>query len=409
MTTNFYLDFRGRAKDGKGSLLIIIAHNSTTASVSTGIRLSHDEWKDGKIIHRDNCTSLNAVIKKKKGDLDLAIAILSADERFPYMTATEIKNAVVKKNKENYNSESRLLCDLFQEYMKADLRPGTKEIYKTTLNKIVIYAGPKCSIDDINYKWLIGFERFLAKTQGVNGRAIYLRSLRAICNYARKTGLRNEYAFEEFPVKNQETRKLSVPIEKLREFHDIKVSKSLERYRDYFFLMFYLIGINIGDLIRLKKDAIVDGRLEYVRAKTHKLYSIKIEPEAEYLISKYSGKSFLLDALDTCKHIKNFMHMMNDALKEVGYVSWEMVPDEDDLFAPPKLRRTVIPVIPGCRTNYARHCWATYAQDIGIPVDVVSHALGHSSGNRTTLIYIKPNQEQVDSANRQVIDYFFNK
>ena len=42
MTTRFYLDFRGRAADGKGSLLIILAHNNTTASISTGIRLSHE-------------------------------------------------------------------------------------------------------------------------------------------------------------------------------------------------------------------------------------------------------------------------------------------------------------------------------------------------------------------------------
>ena len=62
-------------------------------------------------------------------------------------------------------------------------------------------------------------------------------------------------------------------------------------------LMFYLIGINAIDLFNLKQ--IVDGRIEYKREKTGKLYSIKVEPEAMEIINRYKGNKFLLNTLET--------------------------------------------------------------------------------------------------------------
>lgn len=89
----------------------------------------------------------------------------------------------------------------------------------------------------------------------------------------------------------------------------------------------------------------------------------------------------------------------------IGEEVVEMVPDPEDLFGTPRLIKTVKPVIPGISTYFARHCWATFAYEAGVPLDVISQALGHSSGNRTTLIYVKFNQQAVDLANRTVIDF----
>lgn len=176
-------------------------------------------------------------------------------------------------------------------------------------------------------------------------------------------------------------------------------------FRDYFLLMFYLIGINSKDLLLARKGNLVNGRLEYIREKTHKKYSIRIEPEAEELLKRYEGSDYLLGAMDGCKHYKSFAHEMNDHLKMIGEEVVEMVPDPEDLFGTPRLIKTIKPVIPGISTYYARHCWATFAYEAGVPLDVISQALGHSAGNRTTLIYVKFNQQAVDAANRTVIDF----
>ena len=48
---------------------------------------------------------------------------------------------------------------------------------------------------------------------------------------------------------------------------------------------------------------------------------------------------------------------------------------------------------------------ATIAHKIGISKDVISLALGHEFGCKTTGIYIDYDLEQIDKANRKVIDY----
>jgi integrase len=409
-TTRFYLDLRGRAKDGKGSIVITIYHNRTTAMIPTGIRVAPNEWDGNHIKGVPGSDALNARLAEKKSSVDRSIAYLSIDpdrsDRFDSMTAPQIKQAIAEKK---VVKPVHLVSDMFTEYLVRDIKEGTKEIYRTTLSKVLAFGGKTLKMEDINLKWLHQFERFLARTQGVNGRAIYLRSLRAVCNYAKHTGAVSTYPFENFSIKHEPTKKRSVSIEIFRKFLNHPAPANLCRYRDYFLLMFYLIGINSKDLLLASEKRIVNGRLEYIREKTHKKYSIKIEPEAEELLKKYRGERYLLEAMDHCKHYKNFVHEMNDKLKEIGDVRWEMVPDPEDLFGTPRLLKTITPVIPEISTYYARHCWATFAYEVGISLDVISQALGHSSGNRTTLIYVKFNQEAVDVANRRVIDYLLSE
>ena len=402
-TTRFYLDLRGKAKDGKGSIVITIYHNRTTAMISTGIRVAPREWDGTKVIRTELAEIINAGLNEKKGKIDKRVAVLSLDDKFRKMTAVDIKTAILKDRPERFRAH--FVSDLFAEYLSTDIKEGTKEIYRTTLSKVLAFGGKTLKMEDINLKWLHQFEKYLAKTQGVNGRAIYLRSLRAVCNYALHTNVISSYPFQNFSIRQEPTRKRSVSVQLFRKFLDYPASGRKAMFRDYFLLMFYLIGINSKDLLLARKGNLVNGRLEYIREKTHKKYSIRIEPEAEELLKRYEGSGYLLRAMDGCKHYKSFAHEMNDHLKMIGEELVEMVPDPEDLFGTPRLIKTVKPVIPGISTYYARHCWATFAYEAGVTLDVISQALGHSSGNRTTLIYVKYDQNKVDEANRIVIDF----
>ena len=405
-TTRFYLDLRGKAKDGKGSIVITIYHNRTTAMIPTGIRVKPNEWDGSHVVRVDGYDAINARLAEKISSVDRSIAYLSIDSnRFDSMTAPQIKKAITEKK---VAKPTHLVSDLFIEYLATDIKEGTKEIYRATLAKVLAFGGKTLKMENINLKWLHQFEMFLAKTQGVNGRAIYLRSLRAVCNYALHTNVISSYPFQNFSVRQEPTRKRSVSVELFRKFIDYPTSGRNAMFRD-FLLMFYLIGVNSKDLLLARKDSIVNDRFEYVREKTHKKYSVRIEPEAWNLIEKYHGKNYLLEAMDHCKHYKSFAHEMNDHLKMIGEEIVEMIPDTEDLFGTPHLQKTIKPVIPGISTYYARHCWATFAYEAGIPLDTISQALGHSAGNRTTLIYVKFDQEKVDKANKRVIDFVLNQ
>ena len=405
-STKFYLDLRGKAADGKGSVLIQIFHNHSMTSVSTGIRLLPAEWDGRRVVRIPGAEAINASLEDRKGKLDKAIAILSIDDKFDRMTAADIKKEIIGGKPRS--SCGHLVSDLFAEYIKdGNLKPGTIAIYETTLKKIKAYSGDYLRIEQINYQWLRGFDKHLAEKQCANGRSIFLRSLKAVCNHARKSGIQFQYPFYNFQIRQEPTKKKGVFIEKLREFYSFPVEPYLQRYKDYFFLMFYLIGINTIDLFTAKKSQIVNGRLEYIRAKTGKPYSIKIEPEAEELIRKYSGEGdYLLEVMDHCKFYRSFAHAMNDALKLIGTKTREEIPDPEDLFGASQIIEKVVPIIPGITTNSARHAWATIAQEMDISTDIISRALGHSPTNRTTFIYIKPDQKKIDDANRKIIDNF---
>ena len=388
-STKFYLDLRGKAKDGKGTVVIVLTNNRTVTTMGTGIRVSPKEWNGESVVRRPDALILNTTLSKLKSDVDMELANLRFTPGFSLLSATQIKK-IIEKRQQEAPEPSFAISNLFNEYLEQDLSDGTKGLYRATLEKVLRYAGD-CSITAINFKWLKGFEKFLAQTRGVNGRAIDLRNLRAVCNYAVNVGAVSDYAFKNFPIKQEPTKKRNIPLAKLRELYRYPCKGYTAVYRDYFFLMFFLIGVNAKDLFLAKPSAIVDGRFEYSRSKTGKSYSIRIEPEAEELLRQYKGKKYLVEVMDHVKEYKNFLHGMNDALGEIGIDKYGE------------------PLIPDLTSYYARHTWATLAYEAGVPVDVISQALGHSMGNKTTLIYIKPDQLKVDEANRKVIDYFLGK
>ena len=120
----------------------------------------------------------------------------------------------------------------------------------------------------------------MSQTMKINAYAIHLRNIRAVFNYAINEEYTTLYPFRKFKIKKEETRKRSLTVEQIRMLRDYPCDDYQKKYRDMFLLMFYLLGINAADLFLAKKTDVVNGRLEYKRAKTGKLYSVKIEPEA---------------------------------------------------------------------------------------------------------------------------------
>lgn len=132
----------------------------------------------------------------------------------------------------------------------------------------------------------------------------------------------------------------------------------------------------------------------YRRKKTGKLYSVKVEPEAMAIIERYRGKDHLLEAMDNHDDFLSWRTQLNKRLKALGQ--------------PTGKRGKVIGEgpFPELSTYWTRHTWSTLAYQIGIPIDTIAQALGHSDRTHSvTMIYIKTDQHRVDEANRRLIDY----
>lgn len=275
----------------------------------------------------------------------------------------------------------------------ASMKSGkTRGLYEGTKRKVESFDS-SVTFEQIDRRWLVSFEEWLGRTMCVNGLAIHLRNLRAVFNYAIDEGITDNYPFRKFSVKHERTANRDLTREQLREVRDMACVPFLEFHRDMFMLMFYLIGINAVDLFNLRKSDYRNGRITYHRAKTGRLYDIKVEPEAQRLIEKWSGEKWLVCPHDRYKNHLDWLSHLNRGLKHLGVeykegVGWLEKNGRYSFLS----------------SYYSRHTWASLAAELDVPVDVIGRALGHSDG-RVTAIYINFNMKKVDEANRKVLDY----
>ena len=165
----------------------------------------------------------------------------------------------------------------------------TRLSYVTTKNRLASY----CDIDairfsDMTYAW---FEAFIKKLQedGLKRNTVskYLKVIKTVIKYAEDDNVAVNQAYKKIDSRAEtDTPMRNLPVEVMRRVRDTKLDGKVNRYIDAFMLSFYLIGMNLADMLALPKDCIVNGRLQYRRAKTGKNYSIKIEPEAQAIINK---------------------------------------------------------------------------------------------------------------------------
>lgn len=390
----YYLDTRRRKADGTFPLKIKIGLNAKDGClINLKISLREDQWENGEVVRHPNRRFLNTYVKQRYLDITNSIFKLEITGAINRMSPVEIKK-YVESSLGAVADEAYTFSEHFERFISTREKESTKDIYHQTLLKIELFSPGKLAFSDINIIWLKGFEQFL-KGQGlsVNSINLHIRNIRAVFNDAinEDKAEQNLYPFRKFKLKSEETRKRSLTIDQLRAIRDWPCEPHEQQYIDIFMLMFYLRGINMIDLAGLTK--IDNGRVEFRRAKTGRLYSIKIEPEAEAIINKYRGKNFLLNINERYSNYKNYLHRMNRNLKEFGHtrVGKRGKKDKEGAF-------------PFLSTYYTRHTWATLAAYLEIPKETIAAALGHG-GNTVTDIYIDFDQKKVDEANRKIIAY----
>ena len=280
-TTKLYLDIRSPRKDGTGVLKLAINHKQNTALLNLDIRLLPNQWDNvtAKIVNHPQKQYLNNLITRRRAEVETEILRLSDSGRMPKMTAQSIKKYVESSNSSDTSSATQTFEGGFLAFI--DSKTGsTKGLYEYTLKRLRDYCTglSELSYTDITPEWLKKFDGYLARTApSKNYRNIHLRNIRAVFNAAIDSEYTDYYPFRKFKIRPVATRKRSLSIDDLRRLFDFTVEPYAELYRDMFKLIFMLIGINSVDLHRLKSIT-ADGRIEYTRAKTHRLYSIKVEP-----------------------------------------------------------------------------------------------------------------------------------
>lgn len=375
------LDKRRALKDGTYPVQIKVGYG-TNLYLPTGVYLEADAWDDRlQLCVGKQARTINNVLSTSLLRVTNRIMELRETGQYDTYTTAQLRQMLTDLTLTAPTVGVLHLGDYIDK-VKALKTPKTALSYESTIVRLKLYCDPyKVKLQDMSYAW---WEAWIKSMQddGLkrNTVAKYLKCVKTVMRYAEEDGAQINKAYTKIDSRAEsDTPMRNLPVETLRRIRDTEIKGKTVVYKDAFMLSFYLIGINMADMLALPKDCIVNGRLHYKRAKTGKNYSIKIEPEAQAIIDKYPGKKHLLSFGENCS---SFRYNCNDLLN--------------------KLEK-------GLTWYWARYSWANYAVDLDIPKDTISEALGHKHGSTITGIYIKYSLDKVDEANRKVIDYFMQE
>ena len=380
--TTLILDTRRPLQDGTFPVKLSVGHG-TRLYLSTGVSVPRENWADGKVEGLKDAKRLNTALDNQRLRVKARILRLKEDGKLDRCSASHLRKLLTAPVMDDVPEEDRrkTLWQIADKWISTK-EGRTRELYQHTLAKLRAFAGDgPLYIEDIDRVWLHGFENSIGGK--VNSRAIHLRNLRTICNFALDEEFTSHYPFRKFKIRTEETRKKALTVEQVRAYMAVP---GPNEYRDIFLLLLYLRGINIGDLAKLTEADVVNGRIEYRRNKTGMLYSIKVEPEAREILDRWKGESHLLRCFDRYRDPHDYNRRMREALKKMKGADGALIE-------------------PDCSSNWARHTWATMCAELDVPDPTISLGMGHRiAGHRTTAIYIKRDQRKVDDANRLVID-----
>lgn len=388
VTIHIYLDKRSAKRGDEAPLKIGINKQGSSAYINLGVKILPTQWDSSKerIKNRPDKSTLQSYIDNQKSSASNIILDLLKKGELAKLTATQIKNKVVEIM-EPTAATANSFYSRYLAYVESRTAKRTKDIYLVTAKRMVEYDAKikTKAFEDITKDWLRGFDTFLQSTSpSVNGRSIHFRNIRAVFRDAMANEITMSYPFRVFKIKSEPTIKRSLTIDELHRLFSFHGNERQTMAVDMFKLSLFLIGINVADLCNLSEIE-KDGYLRYKRQKTQKLYCIKVEPEALAIIEKYSGRNHLLNILDRYANVHTFTATLGKVLQSIeGFEN--------------------------LTSYWARHTWATIASELDIPVDVISHALGHSfsTGAKVTQVYINFNQQKIDDANRKVINYLLS-
>lgn len=403
-TYKFILDKRRKKPDCIYPLKLRAYHEDGNKEHDLKIMLHEKDWdeKTQCILPSDpNYKNNSFSLANTKAKLDRKLLLSQEDEEeisAELLIASLTKTRVQRANITFLEYSNNLILDLIEAK-----RIGTAMAYKDAVSSIINFTGNNTlRFSDISYSLLDKYNTaMLSRGLKVNAIAAYLRSIRAIINKAIKAEViaENCYPFKRFKIDTEKTPSRKLTAEEMHRIYSLELytGTPIWHYRNYFLLSFYLIGINFTDLFTLGKENIVNGRIEYSRDKTGRLYSIGIPEEARELLNYYSnqpsnnGHKYLLPYLTSAenelqqrKNIKQLVRNCNDYLLAIAKAC--------------KINKPIT-------TYYARYSWANIAKALGYSKDVIAEALGHQYGNSVTGIYLDDYDTKViDEANRTVID-----
>lgn len=403
MRTNvlLVLDTRRPKHDGTYQIILRIVHNQTSAEVRLNHTIHIKDWDEKarkvKSTYKgtESVTRLNNYLDKKKSEtIDFITKLDELKELHKLKHATDIKKLVEAQTKpQSFYTYAEHLIKQMEEVG----RIGNARSYKSLLTSLKTFVQKdNLLFSQVTYQFLIKLEHdHLKRGNTYNGLAVYMRTIRAICNSAIREGIlkRDDYPFTNYTIKTTKTRKRAISIESIASIENLKLLSSHPLFdtRNYFLFSFYMRGMPFADLAQLKKENIINGRIVYQRKKTDKPYNVKLTSEIQSILMLYMNEKseFIFDIIKR--------ETLQEQYKDIEWARKRYNMKLKDL-------ATLCSIEEKLTSYVSRHSFATRAKNLGIPITTISDMLGHES-TKTTEIYMSSLPDDImDDAHEKIIN-----
>lgn len=269
---------------------------------------------------------------------------------------------------------------------RTDIEDKTRTGYITASNWIYKIFSDTIKTDDINSSSVQKLIRSMkAEGLSLNSIRIYIRALASIYSYGVRRQLINDK--DGNPFKNIEGLTLtcsrrqnaSLDEDELKQLYLYEPTTPQEQLgKDFFFLSLQLSGMNIGDILRLRNEAIDNkGNITFTRKKTSRTQektTIPLTTEASRILIKYGN---INRAIPDDYILPYLVGKTNNRtiINTIGRIDKKVNAGLKTITEHLCLRRIT--------TYTARHTFATMMQSNGMTVEQIQKFLGHASSTTT--------------------------
>ena len=237
--------------------------------------------------------------------------------------------------------------------------------YKSQISKMLKFK-KEILFSDINERFINDYRQYMLNTlsNNENTASKSLRVLRTFVNISMRFGYIKTNPFQYTSIKKVDGKRDFLSIEELNKLTDYyskdNFTQSIEKDILGYFLFACYTGLRYSDLKTFSADSIIDNSIHLRMHKTGYLVNIPLSKKAKKFIP-------VTPFNNTCVFRIYCNKVTNRVLKKIGI----------ELELNKKLT-----------CHVARHTFATVSISLGIPIEVVSKLLGHTS-IRTTQVYAK--------------------
>lgn len=248
---------------------------------------------------------------------------------------TPTQNAVKEKMEELLNLKPKVVVpqvtfysfiDSFLNDCKVSKTVSTIRAYNSTIKGLKEFgklSNKEIAFEDITMAWYTSFIQFLQQKNLCNGSiGKYIKNLKAILNAASEQGLNTNYIFrnKSFAKPNEISHKTFLTIEEINLIAkmDFSENKQKEISRDYFIIS-NLSGLRFSDVTRIKKEHIINDRIQMITLKTGQEVIIPIATLVKNIFEKYNYE------LPRCPVNQVHNRYIKEIGKDAGLTNYETV------------------------------------------------------------------------------------